>query len=84
MPPQHPKTLAVDFGGTTIKIAVTCGETLVERAEPLPTAQFESPEATIEAMVAVLRRLRERHPDVVGVGLGMPGWVRNENGNQCA
>lgn len=75
MPHQPSKALAVDFGGTTIKIAVTCGETLVERAEPLPTPNFSSPEATIEAMVAVLRRLRERHPDVVGVGLGMPGWV---------
>lgn len=74
------KAIAVDFGGTGIKIGVTCGRQLLDKAAPLPTQQFESPEAIIAAMCATIRELRERHPDVVAVGLGMPGWVHFEAG----
>ena len=71
---QH-KAIGVDFGGTSIKIGVTAGEKIVEKAEPLPTAAYESPAAIIEAMCATIRQLRARHPEACAVGLGMPGWV---------
>lgn len=69
------KTIAVDFGGTSIKIGVTQGAEIVQKAEPLPTPEYESPQAIIDAMCATIKALREKHPEVQGVGLGMPGWV---------
>ena len=69
------KMVAVDFGGTSIKIGVTQEEEIVERAEPLPTPAYGSPQEIIDAMCATIQALREKHPDVQAVGLGMPGWV---------
>ena len=70
-----PKTLAVDFGGTSIKIAVTQGERVLLKATPLPTADFDSPEAIMDAMCSSMKELLQVHPDAKAVGLGMPGWV---------
>ena len=67
------KAIAVDFGGTSIKIGVTCGSELLDKAEPLPTQQFDSPESIIAAMCETIRTLMQRYPDTVAVGLGMPG-----------
>ena len=72
---KNQEAIAVDFGGTSIKIGVTCGAELVEKAAPLPTAEFESPGAIMAAMCSTMKELRQRHPGVVAVGLGMPGWV---------
>ena len=69
------KAIAVDFGGTSIKIGVTQGATILEKAQPLPTAAYDSPAAIIAAMCATIRSLLELHPDAAAVGLGMPGWV---------
>ena len=70
-----PKTLAVDFGGTSIKIAVTQGERVLLKAAPLPTADFDSPESIMDAMCSCMKELLQVHPDAKAVGLGMPGWV---------
>lgn len=69
------KAIAVDFGGTSIKIGVTQGAAILEKSTPLPTRAFGSPEAIIDAMNSAIRGLMERHPGVVSIGLGMPGWV---------
>lgn len=69
------KAIAVDFGGTSIKIGVTCGSELLDKAEPLPTAAYDTPSAIIDAMCASIRALLQLHPEAVAVGLGMPGWV---------
>ena len=74
------KAIAVDFGGTSIKIGVTCGSELLDKAEPLPTQQFDSPESIIAAMCETIRGLLQLHPDAVAVGLGMPGWVYFQKG----
>ena len=69
------KAIAVDFGGTSIKIGVTQGAQIVEKAPALPTAAYGSPEEIIEAMCDSIHRLMEHHPEVQAAGLGMPGWV---------
>ncbi|MBQ3218190.1 MAG: ROK family protein [Akkermansia sp.] len=69
------KAIAVDFGGTSIKMGVTQGADILQKAEPLPTASYDSPEAIIEAMCATARQLLQRHPDATAIGLGMPGWT---------
>ena len=72
---QSRKTIGVDFGGTSIKIGVVQGESILDRAAPLPTQSYTSPAAIMEAMCAAIRDLQARHPEVEAVGLGMPGWV---------
>lgn len=70
----------MDFGGTSIKIGITCGNQLLDKAEPLLTQAYDSPETIIAAMCESIRGLLQRHPDAVAVGLGMPGWVHFEAG----
>lgn len=67
--------IAVDFGGTSIKIGVARGAELVDKAEPLPTPEFDSPASIMAAMCATMRKLQQKYPQVAAVGLGMPGWV---------
>ncbi len=74
MPPQG-ETIAVDFGGTSIKIAVTQGERILKKATPLPTAVYKSPEEIMAAMSHTMKELLREYPHAVAVGLGMPGWV---------
>lgn len=69
------KAIAVDFGGTSIKIGVTQGAAILTKAAPLPTAQFDSPAAIIAAMCDTARELLRLHPDCSAIGLGMPGWT---------
>lgn len=72
---MYRRTAAVDFGATGIKIGITCGAEVLERAEPLPTQQFDNPSAIIDAICRTVDELRRRYPDIAAVGLGMPGWV---------
>lgn len=74
-PMSNQLAIGVDFGGTSIKIGVTRGAELVDKAAPLPTQAFENPAAIMEAMCATMKDLQRRYPQVVAVGLGMPGWV---------
>ena len=70
---QSKKTIGVDFGATTIKIGVVLGARILDKTAPLPTQQFTDPTAIMDAMCASIRDLQTRHPEVVAVGLGMPG-----------
>lgn len=69
------KTIGVDFGGTSIKIGVVQGDGILDRVHPLPTQQYPSPAAIMDAMCRSIHELLTRHPNVAAVGLGMPGWV---------
>lgn len=69
------KAIAVDFGGTSIKMGVTQGADILAKSAPLPTAAYDSPAAIIDAMCATARELLKLHPDCRAVGLGMPGWT---------
>ena len=74
MTPPH-EAIAVDFGGTSIKIAVTQGERVLKKARPLPTAAYRSPEEIMAAMCQTMQELLREYPQAAAVGLGMPGWV---------
>ena len=41
---SEPCALAVDFGGTSIKMGVTAGDRILATADRIPTAMFESPD----------------------------------------
>ncbi len=70
-----PQAIGVDFGGTSIKIAVCQGREILCKAQPLRTPDYDCPQAIIAAMCERIKGLVAQYPDVVAVGLGMPGWV---------
>jgi glucokinase len=67
--------IGIDFGATTIKSGVVFQGHVIDRASPLATREFDAPAALIEAMVRTVGELREEHPKVAGLGVGMPGFV---------
>ena len=77
---SEPCALAVDFGGTSIKMGVTAGERILATADRIPTAMFESPQAIIDAMIASARTLRGQFPSACVMGMGMPGWCDYQRG----
>ncbi len=78
---DSPLTIGIDFGGTTVKMAVVFQSHIIDHAPPIATQEFHGHEDLIEAMVRVVEDLRARHPDVVAVGVGMPGFINFEKGS---
>ena len=73
-------TIGIDFGGTTVKIAVVQESQIIDHAPPIATQEFEGHEDLVDAMVHTVENLRARHPGVAAVGVGMPGFVDFEKG----
>lgn len=72
--------IAIDLGGTFIKGALIDRAGKINSPIQTPTGKDLSPDAVIERLVDVIRRLRavaEKESDntVIGVGLGCPGGV---------
>jgi glucokinase len=72
--------IGIDFGGTSIKSAVVSGGGIAERGELIDPQAYASPEALIAALVAMAEKLRAIHPDVAGIGIGLPGFVDSVRG----
>lgn len=70
-----PPSIGVDMGGTSIKFAVVQGANILHKADPLPTAEYASPDAILEAVAARVRELRDLCPSACAVGMGLPGFV---------
>lgn len=77
---DSPLTIGIDFGGTTVKIAVVFQSHIIDSAPPIATQEFSSHHELIDAMVRVVEDLRSRHPGVAAIGVGMPGFVNFEKG----
>ncbi len=75
-----PLSIGIDFGGTTIKIAVARGGEIIQRGTILDTQKLGSPEAMFDAISTVVAQLREAHPEVAAIGAGLPGIVDATNG----
>jgi glucokinase len=71
--------IGIDFGGTTIKSAVVRGGQIAERGEVIDTLKHDA-RSLNEALFSVIEALRKLHPDVAGVGVGLPGFVDSVNG----
>ncbi len=72
--------IGIDFGGTSIKSAVVRDGRIVQHGSPIDPQALPDPAAIIDAMAAVIAELRAAHPDIVGVGIGLPGFVDSVNG----
>lgn len=71
--------IGIDFGGTTIKSAVVKDGNIVDRGQIIDTLKHDAQSLT-EALFGVIEALRKAHPDVAGVGIGLPGFVDSVNG----
>ncbi|WP_232472478.1 ROK family protein [Deinococcus sp. DB0503] len=64
-------SIGIDVGGTKIASGILRGGELQERhVQPTPSSGWE---AVLNAIAARVRELQARHPDVVQVGVGVPG-----------
>jgi len=72
--------IGIDFGGTSIKSAVVREGQIIARGEPIDPQAFAGSDALIKAMAALIAKLRVAHPEIAGVGIGLPGFVDSENG----
>ena len=72
--------IGVDMGGTSVKIAVVRGIDIIERAEPVPTMDFGTPEAVFGEVGKRIKELQVKYPDLKAVGMGLPGFVDHDAG----
>ncbi len=78
--PDSALAIGIDFGGTTVKIAVVYQSHIIDQAPPIATQEFITRHELIDAMIRTVEDLRARHPTVTSVGVGMPGFVNFEKG----
>ena len=74
------KSIGIDFGGTSIKPAVVQNGIIIARGETIYPAKHENSLTLIEALFDVITALRAAHPEIVGVGIGLPGFVDSKAG----
>lgn len=77
---QTPLAIGVDFGGTSVKFGVLYRSNIIDQAPAISTPDFDGPEPLIDAMLRVIEDLRERHPRVEAIGVGVPGLVNFDKG----
>lgn len=75
-----PLAIGIDFGGTSVKAGVVFRGNVIDHAPPISTQDFDDPDALIDAIARVIEDLRTRHPRIVAIGVGMPGFVNFEKG----
>lgn len=73
-------SIGIDFGGTSVKIGVCSGEKIVEHTDPIPTGDYATAEALIDAMIERIHYLEKKHTGIVAVGAGVPGFVDFDHG----
>ena len=72
--------IGIDSGVTIIKAGVVYQSHVIDHATPETPAENEGPDEWIERMTRMVAGLREKHPGVAAVGVGMPGFVDFDRG----
>ncbi len=80
MTSSHPLSIGIDFGGTSIKMGVVRGTDVIAHAPSIATQEYDTPEQLIEAIAQFVNMLRKDYPDVMAIGMGMPGFVNYYEG----
>lgn len=75
-----PPVIGIDFGGTSVKLAVVSGEDFLTGIERIPTQDFDNPDALIQAIVEAIGAIRREHPEIAAIGIGVPGAVNFHTG----
>ncbi len=81
---DRPYILGIDLGGTNVRAAVTDAEgKIIGEARELSRAQ-EGPDVTIPQIILAARRAISvagvEAPEVLGGGIGVPGWHNSKEG----
>jgi glucokinase len=77
---NEPLTIGIDFGGSSVKLAVVFQSHIIDHAPPIATQEFDGKDELISEIVRAVEDLRARHPSIAAVGVGMPGFVDFEKG----
>ena len=72
---DHPTTLGIDFGGTSIKFGIVQGGQIIKRGNVLPTRQDGEMEPLIDSIVDEILRLQQEYPALQAAGFGVPGII---------
>ncbi|MFN0129638.1 MAG: ROK family protein [Verrucomicrobiales bacterium] len=72
--------IGIDMGGTSVKLGVCQGSAVLHKDEPITTEDFPGADAIVAEMARRVRSLRERHPQVAAIGVGVPGFVDAKTG----
>jgi glucokinase len=76
--------IGIDFGGTSVKVALIQGSTIVAHGEPVPTQQYAGPHALLEALGERILNLSKtasaKGESAPPIGIGLPGLVDSVNG----
>ncbi len=72
---KRTQAIGVDFGGTSVKLAVVEGAELVSDERRIPTQDFKDSGSLIDRIVAEIDVLRSAFPAVDAIGFGLPGSV---------
>ncbi|MBN1913341.1 MAG: ROK family protein, partial [Candidatus Omnitrophica bacterium] len=76
--------IAVDLGGTNLRVGLLGPQYKIIRREVLKTKVFIKKEnlifAVIESVAGLIRHSNLKKRDIAGVGLGLPGPVDNKRG----
>lgn len=75
------KAIGVDFGGTTVKIGLCQDDQILGKVARIPTQEYETAAGLIEAITSHADQLRAENPDIIALGVGVPGFVDFENGH---
>jgi len=75
-----PLSIGIDFGGTSVKLATVQGAELLTEIERIPTKSFDGPAELIEEIAGHVRHLKESHPGIMAIGIGVPGAVDFDRG----
>lgn len=67
--------IGIDFGGTSVKLAVVEGESLITGVYRIPTQDFDNPDQLIDRIAEEVAAIRSQHPAVGAIGIGVPGAV---------
>ena len=72
--------IGIDMGGTSVKLGVCQGAAVLYRDEPIITSDFAGANAIVEEMARRVALLRDAHPEVEAIGVGVPGFVDVKTG----
>lgn len=77
---SEPQVIGIDFGGTSVKLAALQGEELLTTVHRIRTQEYSGADPLIEKIVEVIEAVKKEFPEIVAVGIGVPGAVDYERG----
>src|SRR4051794_33341871 len=72
--------IGIDFGGTSVKSAVVRSGAVIERGAPIDPQAGSGADELMDALVGLIAKMRADHPEIAGVGVGLPGFVDSAKG----